>query len=242
MPDRDLTTSGRQSRSRSSRFPGAGRVRLFWQLSRQLGWRECRDGYAADSLRSAAPPRRAFLRIALHGPHHVVGHERHRQDPGGDLEHAGRLASAELHPRSGCSTSLCSATGSCALVSLTVLPIVLVPTVRIGKRIRRTTRRAQDHAAELNEILQETIVGQQVVKAFGSEKHESAAFPCGCLAASSCESALRRPAGDRFTAYRVLGRALTIVGLLTYARDQIKAGASDHRRVHQFRDRAADAV
>jgi len=36
-----------------------------------------------------------------------------------------------------------------ALVSLTVLPIVLVPTVRIGKRIRSTTRRAQDHAANL---------------------------------------------------------------------------------------------
>ena len=47
-----------------------------------------------------------------------------------------------------------------ALGSLTVLPIVLVPTIRIGRRIRRTTRRAQDNAAELNEILQEAIVGQ----------------------------------------------------------------------------------
>jgi len=41
-----------------------------------------------------------------------------------------------------------------ALVSLTVLPFVLVPTLRIGRRIRRTTRKAQDHTAELNEILQ----------------------------------------------------------------------------------------
>ena len=60
-----------------------------------------------------------------------------------------------------------------AIGSLTILPIVLVPTIRIGRRIRRTTRHAQDNAAELNEILQEAIVGQQVVKAFGSEKHES---------------------------------------------------------------------
>ena len=63
-----------------------------------------------------------------------------------------------------------------ALVSLTVLPFVLVPTLRIGRRIRRTTRRAQDDAAELNQILQETISGHQVVKAFGAEDFESNRF------------------------------------------------------------------
>src|SRR3954469_24037349 len=63
-----------------------------------------------------------------------------------------------------------------ALISLTVLPIVLVPTVRLGRRIRRTTRKAQDNAAELNEILQETISGQQIVKSFVTEAHESERF------------------------------------------------------------------
>ena len=57
-----------------------------------------------------------------------------------------------------------------ALVSLTVLPFVLLPTAHLGRRIRRTSRRAQDDAAELNEILQETFSGHQVVKAFGTEK------------------------------------------------------------------------
>src|SRR5262249_5742665 len=52
-----------------------------------------------------------------------------------------------------------------AAVSLTLLPFVLVPTRRIGRRIRRTTRGAQDNAAELNQILQETLSGHQVVKA-----------------------------------------------------------------------------
>src|SRR5437588_11132746 len=42
-------------------------------------------------------------------------------------------------------------------VSLTVLPFVLVPTARLGKRIRRTTRHAQDSAAEMNQILQEAL-------------------------------------------------------------------------------------
>ena len=110
-----------------------------------------------------------------------------------------------------------------ALVSLTVLPIVLVPTVRIGKRIRRTTRKAQDNAAELNEILQEAMVGQQVVKAFTSEKHESARFHAAAWKL--------RNANLRYVAQQAIASplieffgALTIVGLLTYARTQIKAG------------------
>ena len=39
-----------------------------------------------------------------------------------------------------------------ALASLTVLPFVAVPTTRIGRRIRRTSRRTQDRQAELNQI------------------------------------------------------------------------------------------
>ena len=109
------------------------------------------------------------------------------------------------------------------LVSVTVLPIVLVPTIRIGKRIRRTTRRAQDNAAELNEILQEAMVGQQVVKAFGSEKHESKRFHA---AAWKLRNANLRYAAQQAIASPLIEffGALTIVGLLTYAREQIKAG------------------
>ena len=63
-----------------------------------------------------------------------------------------------------------------SLVSLTVLPIVLVPTIRIGRRIRRTTRKAQDYAAELNQILQESLGGHQVVKSFAAEPYEAGRF------------------------------------------------------------------
>ena len=69
---------------------------------------------------------------------------------------------------------ICRRTGSWPSVSLTVLPFVLVPTARLGKRIRRTTRRAQDDAAELNQILQETLSGHQVVKSFGAEEYRIA--------------------------------------------------------------------
>ena len=108
-----------------------------------------------------------------------------------------------------------------ALVSLTVLPFVLVPTLRIGRRIRRTTRRAQDEAAELNQILQETISGHQVVKSFGTEDLESNRFKVAAhrLKTSNLryvlQQALTSPLIEFFA-------ALTIVGLLTYARTQIK--------------------
>jgi subfamily B ATP-binding cassette protein MsbA len=110
-----------------------------------------------------------------------------------------------------------------ALASLTVLPFVLVPTIRIGRRIRRTTRRAQDDAAELNQILQETISGHQVVKSFGSEDIESNRFSVAAHRLKSsnlryvAQQALSSPMIEFFG-------ALTIAGLLTYARQQIKVG------------------
>ncbi len=111
-----------------------------------------------------------------------------------------------------------------ALVSLTLLPFVLLPTARIGQRIRRTTRRAQDAAAELTHILQEALAGYQVVKSFGAEEYESRRFRAAArrLRASNlryvAQQALASPLIEFFG-------ALTIVGLLTYARNQIKVGA-----------------
>jgi len=111
-----------------------------------------------------------------------------------------------------------------ALVSLTVLPFVLVPTLRLGRRIRRSTRSAQDDAAELNQILQETLSGNQVVKSFGAEEIESNRFR---------DRAQRlRKSNLRYVAQQAIASplieffaALTIVALLFYARMQIKDGS-----------------
>ncbi len=111
-----------------------------------------------------------------------------------------------------------------ALVSLTVLPFVLVPTFKLGKRIRRTTRRAQDAAAELNQVLQETLSGHQVVKSFVAEDVESNRF-------RDRAEQLRR-GNLRYVRQQAIASPLieffgagTIVCLLWYARLQIKAGA-----------------
>jgi subfamily B ATP-binding cassette protein MsbA len=109
-----------------------------------------------------------------------------------------------------------------ALVSLTVLPFVLVPTVRLGKKIRRTTRGAQDDTAELNQVLQETLTGHQVVKSFGAEEVQSNRFRDRALQLRRSnlhyirQQAIASPLIDFFG-------AVTIVGLVSYARDQIKA-------------------
>ena len=129
-----------------------------------------------------------------------------------------------------------------ALVSLTVLPFVLVPTIRIGRRIRRTTRRTQDNAAELNQILQETISGHQVVKSFGAEEIESNRFRAAAArlqSAATCATSLQQAISSPLIEF--FG-AITIVGLLTYARTADQAQRHDHRRIHQLRHRAADAV
>jgi subfamily B ATP-binding cassette protein MsbA len=110
-----------------------------------------------------------------------------------------------------------------ALVSLSVLPFVLAPTLRIGRRIRRTTRRAQDAAAEMNQVLQEALSGQQVVKAFCAENIESDRFRG--VARRLRSSSLRYVAQQAIASPLIeFFAALTIVGLLTYARLQIKAG------------------
>ena len=111
-----------------------------------------------------------------------------------------------------------------AVASLTVLPFVLVPTVRIGRRIRRITRGAQDNAADLNQILQETISGQQVVKSFGTEDVESNRFR---LAAKRLKDSNLHYVAQQALASPIIEffAAVTIVLLLTYARTQIKHGA-----------------
>jgi subfamily B ATP-binding cassette protein MsbA len=66
--------------------------------------------------------------------------------------------------------------GKLAWVLLLFLPFILVSAGRIGKRVRHTTRRGQDKLADVQNILHETITGNRIVKAFGTELWESLRF------------------------------------------------------------------
>ncbi len=108
-----------------------------------------------------------------------------------------------------------------ALFSLTVLPIVVIPTAKLGRKIRRSTRRAQDRTAELNQVMQEALAGQQVVKSFAAEPHESHRFleAADHLRSSSLKYVAQQSIASPLIEF--MG-AVTIVALLTYARLQIE--------------------
>jgi subfamily B ATP-binding cassette protein MsbA len=124
----------------------------------------------------------------------------------------------------GCLFVVVSKDWKLALFSLTVLPFVLVPTARLGKRIRRTSRRTQDHTGELNQILQESITGHQVVKAFGAEIYEGGRFrkAARSLLRSNLRYTLQQ--GVASPLIEIFG-ALTVCALLWYAREQAKTGS-----------------
>ncbi len=63
-----------------------------------------------------------------------------------------------------------------ALVCVTSAPIVVYPLVRLGQRVRRTTRRSQEHLENLSHITAEAFTGHRIVKAFGAEGHEEDRF------------------------------------------------------------------
>ncbi|HLK65469.1 MAG TPA: ABC transporter ATP-binding protein [Bryobacteraceae bacterium] len=108
-----------------------------------------------------------------------------------------------------------------ALVSLTVLPFVMLPTRSIGRHIRRTSRRTQERQGDLNQILQETLSGHMVVKAFGGEAYESRRFrEAGRnLLRSNVRYVLQQAIASPLI--EIFGAA-TIVGLMSYAVTRIK--------------------
>ncbi len=63
-----------------------------------------------------------------------------------------------------------------ALVVVTGAPIVLYPLVRLGQRVRRTSRRVQEELAHLSHVATEAFTGHRIVKAFGAEGQESSRF------------------------------------------------------------------
>ncbi len=62
--------------------------------------------------------------------------------------------------------------GTMALILLAFVPIIVLSSRKVGRSVRTTTRRGQDKLAEIQNIVQETITGNGIVKAFGMEPWE----------------------------------------------------------------------
>ena len=63
-----------------------------------------------------------------------------------------------------------------AWVLVLFVPFIIYSAIRIGRKVRSTTRRGQDQLADVQNILHETITGNRIVKAFGMESWEVARF------------------------------------------------------------------
>jgi subfamily B ATP-binding cassette protein MsbA len=63
-----------------------------------------------------------------------------------------------------------------AVVCLLVAPLVVYPLVRLGQRVRRTTRRSQEALEQMSHVSAEAFTGHRIVKAFGAERRETDKF------------------------------------------------------------------
>ena len=63
-----------------------------------------------------------------------------------------------------------------ALIAMVVFPLTAYPVAHFGKKMRKVTTASQITMGALTSLLQETISGTRIVKAFGMEKYESKRF------------------------------------------------------------------
>ena len=63
-----------------------------------------------------------------------------------------------------------------AIFCIISAPLIVYPLIRLGQRVRKTTRRSQEALQLLSHISAEAFTGQRIVKAFGNEKKEADRF------------------------------------------------------------------
>ena len=63
-----------------------------------------------------------------------------------------------------------------ALIGFVAFPLAVSPVLRLSQRLRRYSRRGQETLGTLTALLQETVQGNRIVKAFGMEEYERRRF------------------------------------------------------------------
>jgi subfamily B ATP-binding cassette protein MsbA len=59
-----------------------------------------------------------------------------------------------------------------ALITLVLLPLISFPIVKVGKSLRKLSKRSQEKMADGNSLIYETILGTRIVKAFNMQDYE----------------------------------------------------------------------
>ncbi len=108
-----------------------------------------------------------------------------------------------------------------ALATAILLPLVVIPVNKFGRKIRRSAENSQQRLGDLSQILQETATGNRVVKAFGMEDFEIRKFRETARRLLRENMRWVRAAVITPPLMDLLG-AVVVPLLLLYARDQIR--------------------
>jgi ATP-binding cassette, subfamily B, bacterial MsbA len=101
------------------------------------------------------------------------------------------------------------------------LPLIVLPVGKFGKKIRHSAEGSQSRLGELSQVLQETVSGNRIVKAFGMEDFEIRKFRGASRRLLRENMRWVRAALATAPLMDLLG-AIIIALLLLYARDRIK--------------------
>ena len=123
----------------------------------------------------------------------------------------------------GCAAVLLLIDWKLTLISFVVLPLVIIPVGKLGRRIRHSVQESQSRLADLSQILQETVTGNRVVKAFGMEPFEIAKFRETSRRLLRENMRWIRAWVANAPLMELLGAAVLCFALL-YARDRIRTG------------------
>jgi ATP-binding cassette, subfamily B, bacterial MsbA len=120
-----------------------------------------------------------------------------------------------------------------ALGCAVLLPLVALPINKFGRKIRNSGEKSQARLADLSHILQETISGNRVVKAFGMESFEIQKFQEGARSLLRENMRWVRAAVITAPLMDMVG-AIAIPLLLLFARDQIHHGLMTEGQFFSF--------
>jgi subfamily B ATP-binding cassette protein MsbA len=112
-----------------------------------------------------------------------------------------------------------------ALVSIVGAPVIVYPLVRLGQRVRRSTRRSQEHLEQLSHVTAEAFSGHRIVKAFGAEDHEARRFADASERLYRTNLKITSTVSVLPPIMEFLG-GLAIVGLLWYGQNRIATNAT----------------
>jgi ATP-binding cassette, subfamily B, bacterial MsbA len=110
-----------------------------------------------------------------------------------------------------------------ALGSAVLIPLVVWPVSKFGRKIRRSSEKSRSRLADLSQILQETIAGNRVVKAFGMEGFEIRKFRQAARQLLHENMRWIRAFAATSPIMDLLG-AVVVALVLLFARGEIKAG------------------